>query len=105
MTEKPNITTTYPIWVTMPDDEIREGRYRWLDYGEKGADGTTLRVVEWTGEWMPSMTSRNDHLREVRAIHSKRLATNDYMAPYTYEYCVEDRQVWPCKTIEAIGDD
>lgn len=37
----------------------------------------------------------------VMALHAKRSATNDYMAPYTYDYCVECRQTWPCATVQA----
>lgn len=42
-------------------------------------------------------------LDSVKVLHSKRVGTNDYMAPYTYDYCVECRQVWPCETAKAIG--
>lgn len=40
----------------------------------------------------------------VAGLHSKRTATNEYMAPHTYEYCVECRQVWPCATAKAMGE-
>lgn len=38
---------SYPISVTMPWGEVRTGRYRWLRYGEAGATGTTLKIMEW----------------------------------------------------------
>lgn len=36
----------------------------------------------------------------VLALHTKREGTN--MAPYSYAYCSEDRQTWPCATVVAL---
>ena len=35
------------IVLQSPDGEIMKGRYRWLYYGEEGATGMTLKVLEW----------------------------------------------------------